>query len=39
MWIIFNLQISAIVGAEIKPDKSSSLFNMLEAGLSDFADK
>lgn len=39
MRIYFYLQISAIVGIEIKPDKNSSLLNMLDAGLSDFADK
>lgn len=35
----FNVQISSIVGTELKPDDKSSLSDMLDAGLSDYSHK
>jgi hypothetical protein len=32
-------QISTIVGFDVKPDVDTSLFNMVELGLSKFSDK
>lgn len=37
--INFSVQISDIVGFEVKPSENSTLLDMLMAGLSEFSDR